>query len=455
MSCRIAKLLVFVATTCFLGSPTSPADAAEGGERMSLDDCVRIARQRNQESERAQAKIQEAAAARKIARGRFGPVLQWEAGIQRWAEPVEAEFELPEEMAAFGVPPIALEVQKATTMQMSFTAAQPVTGLWAIYEGYQAAKLGEEVARVEARTVHQDVEKQVADAYFQALMAERFAEIAALSVDLIQAHVERAKSLFDNELIAKNGVLEAEVRLAQAKADRIKARGAMSLARSNLAFRMGLPADREVAPVRLDPDDLPASATRPVVDTGTANMERPEVAAARLRAQQAEAGYRAAWALMLPQVNLVASAQYAKGSEFQQESAYFVGAQATWTLWEWGSTYYGIEQAEARVRQAESGLRQLSEGLRLEVKKASIDLDSAEKKLEVMRSSVAQAEENLRIVQKRFDQDVSTSTDVLDAQMLLAKARTEEALAYHEVLMARVALRRALGMKPTEGPLTR
>ena len=39
------------------------------------------------------AKIDEAEAARKIARGRFGPMLMWEAGIQRWAEPVELDSE--------------------------------------------------------------------------------------------------------------------------------------------------------------------------------------------------------------------------------------------------------------------------------------------------------------------------------------------------------------------------
>lgn len=434
---------------------TPPARAAGEGPRRSLDDCVRTALEHNEESERAEAKIDEAEAARKIARGRFGPMLMWEAGIQRWAEPVEVEFDVGAMVPGFSVPPAIMEVQDATTMQMSFTAAQPVTSLWAIYEGYQAAKLGVDAARVEAKTVGQDVEKKVADAYFQALMAERMVEIAGLSVDLIEAHVKRAQSLYKHELIAKNNLLEAEVRLAQAKADRIKARGGMSLARSNLAFQMGLPADQEVAPRRIEPADVPTGPIRPLADGDGAAVERPEIAAARLRAQQAEAGYQAAWAMMLPQVNLIASAQYAKGSEFQPESGYFIGAQAKWTFWEWGTTYYGIDQAEARKRQAASGLRQLSEGTRLEVKKASIDLDSARKKLEVMRSSVAQAEENLRIVQKRFDQDVSTSTDVLDAQMLLAKARLDEALAYHEVLQARVALRRALGLKPTEGAVRR
>ena len=442
----IRRVLTFSAAVAALAF-TGAAYGAGGDGRMSLEDCVRTALDNNEESERADAKIEEAAAARKIARGRFGPMLMWEAGIQRWAEPVEIDFAVP----GVGMPPIAMEVQEATTMQMSFTAAQPVTSLWAIYEGYQAAKLGEDAARVEARTVGQDVEKKVADAYFQALMAEKFVEISGLSAELIAAHVKRAKSLYDNELIAKNNVLEAQVRLAQAQADHIKARGAMSLARSNLAFQMGLPADQEIAPQRIEPTAEPAAAIRPLADPDADNMERPEVAAARLRAQQAEAGYRAAWALMLPQVNLLASAQYAKGSSFQQEAAYFVGAQATWTFWEWGSTYYGIDQAKARMRQARSGIRQLSEGMRLEVKKASIDLDSATKKLEVMRSAVGQGEENLRIVQKRFDSDVSTSTDVLDAQMLLAKARMDEALAYHEVLQARVALRRALGKKPTEG----
>jgi len=439
---RIAVGLVALASLTF----APPAAAGPEVKRMSLEDCVRIAAERNQSLERADAKIDEATAARRKMRGRFGPAVIVEAGIQRWDENTEIEFALPD--MGIDIDPIAMEVQEQTTRQLSFTVAQPVTGLWAVYEGHRALSLGEDAAVLERDAQAQDVSKTVADAYFQALTAEKMVEIAELSQRQLEAHVERARQLNAGGLLERNKLLEAEVRLAEVKAGVVQARGGVTLARSNLAFQMGLPASEPVAPALVEAKKTPGPLVPYRKDADRALHQRPELAAARTRVEQAEAGHRAAWAQMLPELNLVASAQYAKGSSFQEEEAYFIGAQLKWTLWEWGSTYYGIDEAEARVRQARSGEAELSEAIRLQVRKARVDLDTATRKVDVMEATVSQAEENLRLNQRRFAQDANTSTDVLDAEALLARARTNLATAQYEAERARVALRHATGSQP-------
>jgi outer membrane protein TolC len=210
---------------------------------------------------------------------------------------------------------------------------------------------------------------------------------------------------------------------------------------------MGRSPDQPVAPAPLAERDLPAVEEDYDTALGVAMASRPDVAALRARTAQAEAGVRAAWAQMLPELNIMAGAMFMKGSQFQRESQYFVGAQAKWNIWEWGATYYGIEEAEARQRQAISGLGQLEDGVRLELRKAQSDLRTAKRQLEVSRRAVAQAEENLRIVQARFDRDVGTSTDVLDAVALLQKAKLTEATTLHSAFRAAYVLRRV-----TAGP---
>jgi outer membrane protein TolC len=61
---------------------------------------------------------------------------------------------------------------------------------------------------------------------------------------------------------------------------------------------------------------------------------------------------------------------------------------------------------------------------------------------------VGQAEENLRLVQVRFEQNASASTDVLDAVTLLQRAKVNEANALHAAFRAAYAVRRALGQPP-------
>lgn len=173
---------------------------------------------------------------------------------------------------------------------------------------------------------------------------------------------------------------------------------------------------------------------------------------ARARVEQARAGVRVATSQMLPQVNALAGVQAVDGVYFQPETAWFVGAQLTWNVWEWGSSYYAIDAARARARQAEAAEARAREGLRLEATQAEIDGDTARAQLGVARAAVTQAERNLASVERRFEQQVSTSADVLDAQALLHAARVREARSEYGDLRAQARLRRATGREPIATP---
>ena len=418
---------------------------AHGGKRLSLEHCIGLALAGNQETERADARVAEATAQKKKMRGHFGPVVRVEANVMRWDQPTTFALELPPNLAHLVGDLPAWVVQEDTTYGLQAVVAQPITSLWAVAEGYRAMSLGEDAARYEREGVRGDVADKVAEAYFQSLTAEQYAAIAETAVSTIQAHVERARVLERGEVINHQPVLEAEVRLAEAESQLIQAREGVDLSRRNLAFVVGLSPDEQVVPMPVNEAELPATEGDAARAESVALEERPELGAARARAEQAEAGVRAAWAAMLPEVNVIAGAVYSKGSQFQRESSYFVGAKAAWNVWEWGSTYYGIEEAEARARQAASGKAQLQEGVRLQVRKAQSDLRTAKRQLEVARRAVGQAEENLRMVQKRFEQNASGNTDVLDAVIMLEHARVNETNALHAAFRAAYAVRRALG----------
>lgn len=110
-----------------------------------------------------------------------------------------------------------------------------------------------------------------------------------------------------------------------------------------------------------------------------------------------------------------------------------------------GAKYYGISEAEHQARRAQIGERQLADGIFLEVKKAFLDLKAAEQTLQVARNSVAQAEENFRIEQARFDKNTNTSTDVLDAQFSLTWAKLSYSTALYQWYAARATLGKATG----------
>jgi outer membrane protein TolC len=80
--------------------------------------------------------------------------------------------------------------------------------------------------------------------------------------------------------------------------------------------------------------------------------------------------------------------------------------------------------ARAELRSLKLTRDKLLDDIRLEVKGAYLDLQSSAQKIEVAKTAVAQAEENLRLQRLRYKEGVGTATDVLDAVTLLTTAES-------------------------------
>jgi outer membrane protein TolC len=90
--------------------------------------------------------------------------------------------------------------------------------------------------------------------------------------------------------------------------------------------------------------------------------------------------------------------------------------------------------------------RKLIDDIILEVEKSYLDLKNALEKIQVTKDSVDQGEENLRINKIRYEEGVGTSTDVVDAITLLAKAQTNYYRAVYELKRSHAGLLYAMGL---------
>ena len=85
-----------------------------------------------------------------------------------------------------------------------------------------------------------------------------------------------------------------------------------------------------------------------------------------------------------------------------------VGAQATWNVFEWGTTYYADKQAGWQVTK----MRYEQENLKLEVgydiKSKYLAVQEARKRIAVAQNSVAQATEAYNVALARYHEHVGT-----------------------------------------------
>ena len=463
---RATKITITVFALSLLAVGTAAA------EPMTLAKCIDVALQGNPDIASANLEVDATTAQKNSARGAFGPRLHLDAGIQRWDSPLGANLFGP----VFQVCPTCgwrtirdpnnpqlpiqsdldktIEFRAQTTWSASFTVAQPIASLWTINEGYALRKMGVDLAGLQRKATRRDVAFQVTEAYYRVLQAMRLVDVAQKSVENIDAQVKRAQSFYRAGTVGRNDVLRAELGLAAAQQRLIQANGAVVLARGRLATLMGLAPDAAIEPT----DSIADVTIGPVIPAAQAEdravadrLEMKEIAA---QTEQARAAESLAKSKMLPQVNAVANYTHSSPATIfaPKQDIWFIGATASWDIWEGGGTYYGIDEAKARLAQALAARRKAENAIRLETRSAHVNVTTAGEALAVARHAVEQAEENFRIEQKRYESTDNTSFDVLDAENQLTTARGQLQAASYDYLIAQSNLARAIGQQnPLEG----
>jgi outer membrane protein TolC len=82
-----------------------------------------------------------------------------------------------------------------------------------------------------------------------------------------------------------------------------------------------------------------------------------------------------------------------------------------------------------------------------EVRQRRLDLDSARAVLDAADVAVRSASEARRIISERFAVGVATSTDVIDAQLVLLQAELDRTRAQANIHLAEARLDRASGLE--------
>jgi outer membrane protein TolC len=310
----------------------------------------------------------------------------------------------------------------------------------------KAAKANTDAARQDNEAVRNALGYEVSRAFYTVLKTRQFIRAAEAGVNSFEGSLVVAKKRLDGGTLLKSGVLDIEVRLAQAREELVRARNANALAVRVLRNLLGIEGgDFEVA------DTAPA-ATAP--DSGDFSG-RPELAAARHREQAAQQQAHAAKGGYLPRVNAFGSADYDYGWTYNNGGgSYTAGALLQWDLWDGKMTRAKLAEANANVELAREEQRKLHLALDLEAEQARLDLKAANERLSVTDQVVAQATESASLTRARFEQDLALSTQLIDAETALVAARVRRAEAEADRQIAIAAVRKALALPQLETQAT-
>jgi outer membrane protein TolC len=179
---------------------------------------------------------------------------------------------------------------------------------------------------------------------------------------------------------------------------------------------------------------------------GDAIADRPELKQSALAVELANAQTATARSALYPQIVARAAFEADRGQFVRQAGAsWFFGASLRWNIYTGNADRARIDEASHMAASAQAQKRAVESGIRLEVKQARSALDAATQRIQVAAASISEAEESLRIMQNRYDNGLSTVTDLLGNETALLDARMRKLAAIYDQRVAAAMLELAAG----------
>jgi outer membrane protein TolC len=128
------------------------------------------------------------------------------------------------------------------------------------------------------------------------------------------------------------------------------------------------------------------------------------------------------------------------------------GVQGSWAIFDGRATAGRVAQARSVLAQTKLTSAEQQLAIDVEVRRAHSTLQEAVELVTASKAVVEQAEESVRLAKARFDAGTATQLDVLESQVALTEARTNEVEALYNHTVALASLRKAMGVADAYAP---
>jgi outer membrane protein len=326
--------------------------------------------------------------------------------------------------------------------QATVTASQLLFDFGKNWAATDAAKANSEFARESVELQRDLIALAVKQSYYGLLLANRLVVVNAQAVDRADLNLRSAKGFFEVGTRPRFDVTRAEVDVANARVNLIRAQNAVSLSRIALNTGMGIAINAPTRivdtlayePFMVDRDSLVAEALR----------RRAEYRQAKYQVDAAEATLRQNFRNFFPDV--IASGTYGAARADMNE-IYSYGVQLSWSIFDGGNKVARYKEAKALLDASKANVRDTELTIWQQVEQAYVNLISAEEQIGAAQKAVESAQENFRLSQGRFDAGVGTIIELTDAQLALTQAQSTQAQALTDYRLAIAQLERNLGRR--------
>jgi outer membrane protein TolC len=457
---KFSRSLSALALVLSAALPLRAQEPVRPGRPLSVEEALSLATARSEQVTIAGAGVDRARGQQLQAKSQYYPQLNASANYSR---ALASEFEdafggassdttttPPDSAGGGGIDFSELPFGRKNTYQFNLSLSQNLFAGGRIRAQNRVANASRTTAEIALAEAKAQVTLNVAQAYYDASLADRLAGIAEETLAQAERTLEQAR-------LARQVGNQSEFELLRAQVARdnqvpvvIQQRSARDLALLRLKQLLDLPADEPITltTTLLADTLLPVAGYAPAdIDVRQADsLSRSAVRQAAAGVQIREASLDISQAQRWP--SLALTSNYTRVNYPVDLLPQFNDLRTNWTLGLnmqvplfTGGRIKGDEViAEANVTEARATLQRTKELAALDTRSALQDLAAAEAAWQASSGTVTQAERAHAIAELRYREGISTQLELNDARLLLQQAQANRARAARDLQVARVRI---------------
>lgn len=314
------------------------------------------------------------------------------------------------------MPDIKLQLSLRGAYTAGVQLEQPVYMGGKIYTAHAMAKVGEDIAVENVRLTRSEVLLETDQAYWQLLRVEEQVLAAQKYREVVKELVNNLKDAESVGMSTSNDVLKAQVRYNEADLMLQKAQNGRVLASMNLCRMIGLDLQTEIRLL----DSLSETVPPGIWGMDSAVSQRPDYNMLLHDVTLKEKQMDLTRSDFLPQVVLSAGYGYGGGIKLNgddERSATFTAMAAVKIpIFHWGEGRNKIRSACIDEEISRLNLENSTDLMELEITSTRFSLRDALTRIDMARSALQQAEENLKITNNQYQVGMDNLTTLLEAQ---------------------------------------
>lgn len=354
-----------------------------------------------------------------------------------------------DEMKSFGV-----EMSPQDIFSLNLNITQPIFTGFRLSSTYERSELTRDQATVQIEATELDLILQIQTDFFALLQARDNVRSAQASVARLKAQLVTTRSFFDVGLRPRLDILQSETDLALAEQRLIEAEDGVQIQMTRLNTLLNLPVDNPtnyVGELRYVPFTMRLSD-----GLAAAYRARPGLMIAKKSVEIAEQEANIVKSGLYPHVN--AAYNYNRQGDSPDVSGFDsdsntpdnewnVGVSMQWRVFDWGQTYHSYKSATQDVLKKQAEYQDLRLETTNDVQRDFLLIQDAAKRISVARTALVGAREAFRLAEARYQTQVGTSVDVLNAQASLTQTEYNLNQALADYLTAIAKLNNKIGSR--------